>query len=185
MECTNLKNIILELQNAATQVDEEQVEKFADAIIAAKNIFVAGAGRSGFAARGFSNRLMHLGYTVYFVGEPTTPSIQEGDLLILGSGSGNTASLVSNAKKAKDQGAKVATLTMFPENKIGSMADAIIKIPGVTEKCVDQNKGGSVQASGSSFEELSWITYDAMVMDLMRITNQNSEDLFKRHANME
>lgn len=36
MECTNLKNIILELQNAATQVDEEQVEKFADAIIAAK-----------------------------------------------------------------------------------------------------------------------------------------------------
>ena len=50
------------------------------------------------------------------------------------------------------------------------MADAIIKIPGVTEKCVDQNKGGSVQASGSSFEELSWITYDAMVMDLMRIT---------------
>ena len=65
------------------------------------------------------------------------------------------------------------------------MADAIIKIPGVTEKCADQNKGGSVQASGSSFEELSWITYDAMVMDLMRITNQNSEDLFKRHANME
>ena len=103
----------------------------------------------------------------------------------MGSGSGNTASLVSNAKKAKDQGAKVATLTMFPENKIGSMADAIIKIPGVTEKCVDQNKGGSVQASGSSLEELSWITYDAMVMDLMRITNQNSEDLFKRHANME
>ena len=49
---------------------------------------------------------MHLGYTVYFVGEPTTPSIQEGDLLILGSGSGNTASLVSNAKKAKDQGSK-------------------------------------------------------------------------------
>ncbi len=42
MECTNLKNIILELQNAATQVDEEQVEKFADAIIAAKNNFVAG-----------------------------------------------------------------------------------------------------------------------------------------------
>ena len=40
---------------------------------------------------------------------PTTPSIQAGDLLIVGSGSGNTASLVSNAKKAKDQGAKVAT----------------------------------------------------------------------------
>lgn len=154
-------------------------------ITEANRIFIGGAGRSGFCARGFSNRLMHLGYTVYFVGEPTTPSIQAGDLLIVGSGSGNTASLVSNVKKAKDQGAKVATLTMFPENKIGSMADAIIKIPGVTEKCADQNEGGSVQASGSSFEELCWITYDAMVMDLMKITNQTDQDLFKRHANME
>lgn len=184
-EAKNIFAILDELKGNAKQIDNEGLESVEKLITEAKRIFVGGAGRSGFAARGFSNRLMHLGYTVYFVGEPTTPSIQEGDLLILGSGSGNTASLVSNAKKAKDQGAKVATLIMFPENKIGSMADAIIKIPGVTEKCVDQNKGGSVQASGSSFEELSWITYDAMVMDLMRITNQNSEDLFKRHANME
>ena len=185
MEAKTLQIITNELYKYGKLIKEEEIKEVVDLCQKANRIFIAGAGRSGFAARGFSNRLMHLGYTVYFVGEPTTPSIQEGDLLILGSGSGNTASLVSNAKKAKDQGAKVATLTMFPENKIGSMADAIIKIPGVTEKCVDQNKGGSVQASGSSFEELSWITYDAMVMDLMRITNQNSEDLFKRHANME
>ena len=72
----------------------------------------------------------------------------------------------------------------FPENKIGSMADATIKIPGVTEKVEGKGKA-SVQASGSSFEELSWITYDAMVMDLMKITNQTDKDLFKRHANME
>jgi D-arabinose 5-phosphate isomerase GutQ len=41
----------------------------------AKRIFVAGAGRSSFAARAFSNRLMHLGFSVWFVGEPTTPSL--------------------------------------------------------------------------------------------------------------
>ena len=168
-EAKNIFVILDELKGNAKQIDNEGLESVERLITEAKRIFVGGAGRSGFAARGFSNRLMHLGYTVYFVGEPTTPSIQEGDLLILGSGSGNTASLVSNAKKAKDQGAKVATLTMFPENKIG----------------VDQNEGGSVQASGSSFEELSWITYDAMVMDLMKITDQTDQDLFKRHANME
>ena len=59
MECKNLKNIILELQEAATQVEEEQVNNFADAVIAAKRIFVAGAGRSGFCARGVSKRLLH------------------------------------------------------------------------------------------------------------------------------
>mgnify|MGYP000720789057 FL=1 len=42
MKCKNLKNIILELQEAATQVEEEQVNNFADAVIAAKRIFVAG-----------------------------------------------------------------------------------------------------------------------------------------------
>ncbi|MDO4169471.1 MAG: 6-phospho-3-hexuloisomerase [Lachnospiraceae bacterium] len=183
-ECKNIFAILGELTEYAKQMDNDGLAAVEKLITEAKRIFVGGAGRSGFAARGFSNRLMHLGYTVYFVGEPTTPSIQEGDLLIIGSGSGNTASLVSNAKKAKEQGAKVATLTMFPENKIGSMADAAIKIPGETEKV--KGKGtGSVQASGSSFEEMSWITYDAMVMDLMRITNQTSEDLFVRHANME
>ena len=30
---------------------------------------------------------MHMGLTVYFVGEPTTPAIKEGDLLVIGSGS--------------------------------------------------------------------------------------------------
>lgn len=183
-ESENITAILDELRENAKQVDDDKLKELETLITEAKRIFISGAGRSGFAARGFSNRLMHLGYTVYFVGEPTTPSIQEGDLLIVGSGSGNTASLVSNTKKAKQQGAKVATLTMFPENTIGSMADAAVQIPGVTEK-VEGKGRASVQAAGSSFEELSWIVYDAMVMDLMKITKQTDKDLFKRHANME
>lgn len=183
-ECKNIFAILNELKEYTQKMNEDELKKVEELIVNAKRIFVAGAGRSGFAARGFANRLMHLGFTVFFVGEPTTPSIQLGDLLIIGSGSGNTASLVSNAERAKAQNAKVVTLTMFPENKIGSLADAYIKIPGESEKV--KGKGTvSVQASGSSFEELSWITYDAMVMDLMKYTNQNSEDLFVRHANME
>lgn len=183
-KCDNIFVILNELSEYAEQMDNENIKAVEKLIMEARRIFVGGAGRSGFAARGFSNRLMHLGYEVYFVGEPTTPSIQAGDLLIVGSGSGNTASLVANAERAKKQGAKVATVTMFPENKIGSISDAVIKIPGETEKV--KGKGtGSVQASGSSFEELSWITYDAIVMDLMKITNQTNEDLFERHANME
>lgn len=53
-------------------MDAEQLKGVEELIVKAKRIFVGGAGRSGFAARGFANRLMHLGYTVYFVGEPTT-----------------------------------------------------------------------------------------------------------------
>lgn len=42
------------------------MEKFADAILKADRILVAGAGRSGFVARAFANRLMHMGLTVFF-----------------------------------------------------------------------------------------------------------------------
>ena len=187
-KAVKILEIIDELRENAQEINDQDLKAVEHLIVEANRIFVGGAGRSGFAARGFSNRLMHLGYTVFFVGEPTTPSMQEGDLLIVGSGSGNTASLVENTKKAKSQGAKVATVTMFPENKIGSMADAVIKIPGMTEKVEGKVSGKlktTVQAEGSSFEELSWITYDAMVVDLMRITNQSDKDLFARHANME
>ena len=183
-EAKNVLAIMSELRENALLVDNAELELVEKYIMEADRIFVSGAGRSGFAARGFANRLMHLGYTVYFVGEPTTPSIQENDLLIVGSGSGNTASLVSNTKKAKEQRGKVVALTMFPENTIGSMADAVIRVPGVTEKVTGKGKK-SVQASGSAFEELCWIIYDAMVMDLMRITGQSDTDLFQRHANME
>lgn len=186
MECTNLKNIILELQGAATQVEEEQIEKFADAIIDAKRIFVAGAGRSGFAARGFANRLLHLGFQVAFVGEPTTPPIKEGDLLVIGSGSGTTSGLVVMAEKAKKQGADIVTVTINPENTIGSMAKVYIKLPGTTRLLGEkQNKEGSIHPVGSMFEQLSWLTYDSVIMTLKARTGQSNEDLIARHGNLE
>ena len=110
MECKNLQTIVGELSAYSRAVKEEEVQALARSCVQAKRIFVAGAGRSGFAARGFANRLMHLGLTVYFVGESATPSIGRGDLLVIGSGSGATASLVASANKARAVGASIGTL---------------------------------------------------------------------------
>lgn len=187
MSCKNLKSIILELYQAVNYVEEEQVNDFADAIIAAKRIFVAGAGRSGFCARGFSNRLLHLGFDVSFVGEPTTPPIKEGDLLVIGSGSGTTAGLVTMAQKAKNQGADIATITISPENTIGSMSKTYIKLPGTTRLLQnDQSENvESIQPVGSMFEQLSWLVYDAVIMTLKEKTGQTNDDMIARHANLE
>ena len=72
-ESKNILAIMSELRENALLVDNAELELVEKYIMEADRIFVSGAGRSGFAARGFANRLMHLGYTVYFVGEPTTP----------------------------------------------------------------------------------------------------------------
>lgn len=182
-----LNKILEELTRNAKFVKEDQLQSAVTSITVAKRVFLAGAGRSGFAARGFANRLMHLGFNSNFVGETVTPSIQDGDLLIIGSGSGETASLVSDAKKAKQVGASIGTVTIFPENTIGSLSDWFITIPGVTSKINGETteRGQSIQPHGSSFEQLSWLVYDALVVYLMQKTGQGDKEMFARHANLE
>ncbi|GMA08820.1 3-hexulose-6-phosphate isomerase [Tetragenococcus halophilus subsp. flandriensis] len=184
-ECKTLLEIIEELSEDAEKVDNSQLEIVEQLITKAKRVFITGAGRSGFAARAFANRLMHLGIDSHFVGEPTTPSIRRGDLLIIGSGSGKTESLVTMAKKAKKEDAELATITINPNNEIGSIADAYIKIPGISSRDTATEKASSIQPNGSSFEQLSWLIYDSIIVDLIRITQQTQEEIDFRHANME
>lgn len=183
----NTVSIILEeLQNLASQIKQKEIESICDSLLKARHIFVVGAGRSGFCARGFSNRLMHLGFEVSFVGEPTTPRLLKDDLLIIASGSGKTASLVSMANKAKEVGATIATLTINPKATIGQMATSIVTIPGTTRLLGEDNtKAVSKQPIGSAFEQLLWLTFDAIISVLMEKTNQQPEDLIHRHANLE
>lgn len=155
-------------ENLSTLLVYVQLEKVEKLIMNAKRVFIIGAGRSGFAARSFSNRLMHLGFDSRFVGEPTTPSIRNGDLLIIGSGSGKTESLVTMAHKAKSEGAWIATITIHPNNTIGSIADAHIQIPGISFRQEAGEKAPSIQPNGSSFEQLSWLVYDSMIVDLLK-----------------
>lgn len=182
---TILKSIIQELAENEKKISQDEMEKFADSILKAKRVFVAGAGRSGFVARAFSNRLMHMGLTVYFVGEPTTPAIKEGDLLIIGSGSGETGSLVVMAQKAHKLGASVITVTIHPDASIGKLCDACIVIPGTTPKSVLADTMKSVQPLGNAFEQMTWLVYDAVIMILMRKTGRTEEEMFSLHANLE
>lgn len=184
-ESVNLSTIIEELAQNAKKVDNSQLNAIEELIIEANRVFVVGAGRSGFAARAFANRLMHLGFNSYFVGEPTTPSIRKGDLLIIGSGSGKTESLVTMARKAKSENATIATITIHPQNDIGKLADAYICIPGISSRDKAVEKAASIQPNGSSFEQLSWLVYDSMIVDLKNITKQDQKAIDYRHANME
>ena len=187
MEYKNLIAIIDELKRFAEEVKQEDIDRATEFILKAKNIFVAGAGRSGCAARGFVIRLLHLGFPVHFVGECSAPPIKKGDLLVIGSGSGRTTQLVTYAQKAKAVGAEILTVTISPQNTIGQMADAIITLPGTTRlnDAATNKKSGSIQPVGSMFEQLSFLTYDALVLTLMEKTKQTNDDLISRHANLE
>lgn len=85
-----IKEVMEEINQVMTLVDAEQLASLLPLYTKDKKIFVSGAGRSGFQAKGFAMRLMHLGYQSYVMGETITPPLHSGDLFVAISGSRTT-----------------------------------------------------------------------------------------------
>ena len=181
------QQVIKELSTVLPSVHDREVEQLVDEIERASSVFVAGAGRSGLMAKAFAMRLLHMGRQVYVVGETTTPNITDQDLLIVGSGSGATESLVAIAQRAKNKfNARLALVTIFPDSPIGQLADVKIRIAAPTPKTMsNQQVADSIQPMGSLFEQSLLLLLDIIVLCLMERAGQSSSTMFTRHANLE
>lgn len=177
--------IVEELRTTTNLVDLDSVNQLTEMISNTSVIFLAGAGRSGLMIKAFAMRLMHMGKTVYVVGDVTTPAIQKGNLLIIGSGSGETASLVSMARKAKELGAHIATITLYSQASIGKIADCVIRIAASTTKSAIDTGYHSRQPMGSLFEQCELIVLDSVIMKLMEQYHIGEMVMAERHANLE
>ena len=191
---TSIKAILDNIESAQEFLDEKAIEEFEDIIINSKNIFVTGAGRSGLAAKAFAMRLMHLGLSAYVVGETISPAIYEDDCIVAISGSGETNTIVSAAKIAKNRGSKVLALTSYPESTLGQLADSYILVKGRTKKEVDDENymkrqiyGNytSLTPLGTAFELTTLVFLDAIVSELMEKMHQTESDLKARHTVLE
>lgn len=174
-----------ELRDILQQMDSEQVNALADLLVKAPRVFVAGAGRSGLMVRAFAMRLMHLGLEAHVVGEVTTPPIAQGDVLLIGSGSGRTPGLVLHAKQAVASGAHVVLVTASPGSAIGALSTSCVCIPAPTPKTGSTGAHASVQPMGTLFEQCLLIVLDVVVLLLMERRGVPAERMFGRHANLE
>ncbi|WP_163538809.1 6-phospho-3-hexuloisomerase [Gracilibacillus sp. YIM 98692] len=179
-----LSQVINELKRTANLMVDGEAEKIVEAILNAKKIFVVGAGRSGFMGKSFAMRLMHMNLDVYVIGETVTPNLEKDDLLIIGSGSGETNSLLSMAAKAKGIGATVALVTIFPESSIGKVADIAVKI-SAQAKAETVSELTTIQPMGSLFEQSLLLFYDSLILRFMERKELDSSTMFTRHANLE
>ena len=191
---SSIKAIIGNIVSAEEFLDEENGEKFEDIIIEADNVFVTGAGRSGLAAKAFAMRLMHWGVSAYVVGETISPAINNGDCIIAISGSGETNTIVSAAKIAKNRGSKVLAVTSYPESTLGKLADTCLLVKGRTMQEVDDENymkrqiyGNytSLTPLGTAFELTTLVFLDAIVSELMEKMHQTESDLKARHTVLE
>eukprot|EP01043_Picozoa_sp_COSAG02_P070334 COSAG02_NODE_12411_length_1550_cov_1.537560_2_plen_176_part_00 len=157
---TILATILDELSASTSAVNSTQVANLVSQLLDADRIFVCGMGRSGFAMRGIAMRLAHLGLSAHFVGEVCTPPIGPRDVLLLGSGSGGTASLVNHAQTAAKIGATVCLLTVDADSPLGQMsvetAGVVVVLPAPTPKLQPGASCGAVpstQPMGTLFEQ--------------------------------
>ncbi|WP_110929145.1 6-phospho-3-hexuloisomerase [Bacillus massiliglaciei] len=176
--------IIKELSQSANLLNEGEAEQLVNRILESRKVFVAGAGRSGLMAKSFAMRMMHMGIDAYVIGETNTPAFSKEDLLIIGTGSGETKSLVSMAEKAVKIGGSVAAVSIFPESAIGKLADIAVKLPGSPK---DQSEGDykTIQPMGSLFEQTMLLFFDAVILRIMEKKGLDSENMYGIHANLE
>ena len=186
METPELIDAILaDIGRALRQVDPAQVDDICSALQSADRIFVAGKGRSGLQMKTFAMRLMQLGLSVHVVDDVTTPAIATGDLLLIGSSSGRTGSLLRYIDTARETGARLATFTGVLDSPIAAAAASVVHIPATNFKAGSPTGFDSVLVMGSLFEHCLGLICDLIIIRLKAARGVDESAMNARHANLE
>ena len=160
-------------------VDQSQLDALADAIINANRIFVAGFGRAGNCVKILAMNCSQAGLESFVVGDNPTPSIQPDDLLVIGSGSGETKTMAIIAKQCKEHGAKLALISGNADSTIGKLADVNVVIPKPERKSkLPGDRGGS-------FYQVLVMVVDCVQAYVMDVLGLTSDDVHYNHNNLE
>jgi 3-hexulose-6-phosphate synthase / 6-phospho-3-hexuloisomerase len=178
---TTHRHMILDkISSVLSATNDSYYGQLTDMLDSASRVFVAGAGRSGLVCKFFAMRLVHSGYDANVVGEVVTPSIKNGDLLIVISGSGETEQLIAFTKKARAEDGKILLISSKANSTIGDMADAVFQIGRTDQygKVVGMPMGTVFELSTLSFLEsaISHIIHEKGIAE---------EVMRSRHANLE
>lgn len=160
-------------------VDQEQLNTLAQAIVDAKRIYIAGWGRAGNCIKILAMDCSQMGLTAHICGDNTTPSIHEGDILVVGSGSGNTKTIALLAQQAKEHGAKLALISGNADSTIGKIADINV----VIHRKPQQEDAPTM--SGGSFYHVMLAVNDLLRVYVCEMLGLKNEDIYYNHNNLE
>ncbi len=185
MNFQDLKDEVCEeIRDALTNVDEQNLKKLIDLILSTEKVFVVGVGRVMLVMQAFAKRLKHLGIDVHVVGEIVEPPITAHDILIVGSGSGETMISVNMAKLAQRFRAKVGLITSSHKSTLRKLADVSVVIPCPTKFHLP-DEPISKQPMGNLFEQSLFILCDCLTIMLQEKLSIAGEKMWETHANLE
>ena len=176
--------VIGECSRALGSIKAESVLNAIDAILSAEKVFFIGVGRSMLALQAMAKRFAHLGIDAYCVGQITEPAITVKDVLIVGSGSGESLIPVTIAKKADRIGAKIIHVGSNPESSLKEITDVFLRIP-VRTKLALADEIDSKQPMTTIFDQTLLLLGDIMALMIIDRKNLNMQQLWQYHANLE
>ncbi len=178
-----LSRILGEIEMTLSEITDARFEVVLEEILRADRVFLFGMGRTALIMKAFAMRLMHLGLKTHVVGDVTTPSIGDRDLLLVGTESGETPSVVLVCKKARESGSRIVSFTKNRVSSVVSLSDEVLFI--VMDSEAQKDRTGSIQPMGNVFQQSLLILTDILVKVLKDRLGISSKEMFKNHANLE
>ena len=178
-------DVLDELRRTLDSIDPASVERLAQAILEADQVFFVGVGRVLLSLQCVCKRLAHLGIRAHYVGEITEPAITEKDLLIVGSGSGASLFPLGIAKKARSAvGCRIVHIGSNPNSEMKDIADFMVRIP-VRTKFYLEDEIDSCQIMTSLFEQAVLLVGDVLAKMIVERRQLDMKSLWQYHANLE
>ncbi len=176
-----MKTVSQEIEAVCKSVSADELENLAAEIEAAENIYIYGNGRSGLVGKMIAMRLMHSGYSVFVVGETTTPAFAENDLLIILSGSGKGQSVTKMVEKVSRLHGRTALVTANGEGSFREIYDAVVFINASTKN----NDIPTIQPLGNQFDQSMHLILDGLIIYLNEKADADKDQIKARHFNLE
>jgi len=186
-----LQNLKDNMDHLAKTKHFEHTRKFIDMVydglMKKRKFFLLASGRSAFILQCFATRLVHLGADVYMVTNlGSIPALSNEDILIVLSGSGTTAIVVSLLKNyvntAKPFG--IISITSHPETIIGRVGDITIKLKGRSKRDkVDLHDDTAILTpEGTMFEIAAFVYLDGIIAELAIKMGKTNADMLRKHS---
>lgn len=175
---------LAEIGAALSGVDDGAVEA-ACALLAGAGVIVGhGCGREGLQMRGLIMRLHHLGLSVAMQGDMACPPVGPGDVFLASAGPGELSTVTALLGKAREAGATTILLTAEPARAPQALVDHMIVLPARTMARAPGEAEG-ILPMGSVYEGAMFVLFELIVHDLRNRLGATSEDMERRHTNLE
>ncbi|MBO7719790.1 MAG: SIS domain-containing protein [Methanosphaera sp.] len=181
--------------NAIITKQEEDISEFRDMLIDAKEnrnrVFLFGTGRSGFVAKSFAMRLMHLGFEVCVIGESIVNALEDDDVIIVISNSGKRNSIKNIMETKEKFNARLLSVCGSKDIDLYKRSDKSIVIDNL--KDINRSEDEKTQLEelgfdednlivmGTAFEISTLVLLDSLIIELMLCMNETPKRMQDRH----